>query len=611
MRAILGQGGSQLKSWNALTYHAVLTLGKLMWPVSASFIFPEFLMNKCQYTNVEKYVRLLDGWCEWNCASRRFILGHSYLNLGSPEKAVVCFTQAAHMATREDFLLRKILPTDELEGKRVDTVYHIKVIRLLEQFSVPNLVIEYSQSALSFAMSGDTNIPTLWTKIFKHQLELGHQDEAYSAITANPDPEIRRDCLRQFVVVLCDRGQSKDLVQFPYIDLHDEMVAILEERARCVDLETNNYYDLLYSFHIHRGNYRKAASAMYEHASRLAVELPGVESLERQCTCYLATLNTLRIVDPKYQWIVKPVAVLVEPKLEDLIGASPKRDYDGDPRDEPVTKREFKVIEMADIEREYLLLSARKKLVMFDTEYSLLAGSPLSVDETVASLVRGGLFDCAIEVCQSFRVPLNAVFESLASKCVRVSRSGADNKTWQWLSANSLSKLHCSKESSPADLAWQLLKVYLERHHCPGDSTHYKVVTTKLLSLGFTLPQWLIRSLKLVDCPALLRLYISYDKLEDATLLAIELIDAVTGELGDGYKDFGMKDPLRSTAPSVWLPYSSLDHILLALQKSKDPSLHGLYQTLNGKMVQYQEQARRVSQEMVQIAVRRQQVMVG
>ena len=65
--------------------------------------------------------------------------------------------------------------------------------------------------------------PTLWSKVFKHQLELGHNDEAYDALVSNPDPTRRKDCLRQLVVVLCERGQLQTLVQFPYIDLHDEV----------------------------------------------------------------------------------------------------------------------------------------------------------------------------------------------------------------------------------------------------------------------------------------------------------------------------------------------------------------------------------------------------
>ena len=100
------------------------------------------------------------------------------------------------------------------------------------------------------------------------------------------------DCLRQLVVVLCERSQLQDLVEFPYVNLHNEVtlrhevvrprrgeaghhrclgrdrrpigasvrlqvVGIIESHARAVDLMTHNYYELLYAFHIYRHNYRK------------------------------------------------------------------------------------------------------------------------------------------------------------------------------------------------------------------------------------------------------------------------------------------------------------------------------------------------------------------
>ncbi len=67
----------------------------------------------------------------------------------------------------------------------------------------------------------------------------------------------RKDCLRQLLVVLCERGELQTLVRFPYIDLEADAVAILESRARAVDLTSHNYYDLLYAFHVFRNNYRK------------------------------------------------------------------------------------------------------------------------------------------------------------------------------------------------------------------------------------------------------------------------------------------------------------------------------------------------------------------
>lgn len=50
-----------------------------------------------------------------------------------------------------------------------------------------------------------------------------------------------------------------------------------------------------------------AGSVMYEHGMRLSRECPGKRGLQRQAQCYLAAMNALRLVDPNYAWIVKPV----------------------------------------------------------------------------------------------------------------------------------------------------------------------------------------------------------------------------------------------------------------------------------------------------------------
>ena len=64
---------------------------------------------------------------------------------------------------------------------------------------------------------------TLQSKVFKQQLELGHNQEAFTAMMANPDPSRRKDCLRQLLVVLSERGELQALVEFPYMDLEDEV----------------------------------------------------------------------------------------------------------------------------------------------------------------------------------------------------------------------------------------------------------------------------------------------------------------------------------------------------------------------------------------------------
>lgn len=67
----------------------------------------------------------------------------------------------------------------------------------------------------------------------------------------------RKDCLRQLLIVLCERNELEQLVRFSYVDLEHDVVNILETRARSVDLTKHNYYDLLYAFHVYRGNFRK------------------------------------------------------------------------------------------------------------------------------------------------------------------------------------------------------------------------------------------------------------------------------------------------------------------------------------------------------------------
>ena len=63
-----------------------------------------------------------------------------------------------------------------------------------------NKTYEFQCFVYSVADEGDAHLATLWSKLFKYQLELGHNDAAYTAMVANPDPSRRKDCLRQLLV---------------------------------------------------------------------------------------------------------------------------------------------------------------------------------------------------------------------------------------------------------------------------------------------------------------------------------------------------------------------------------------------------------------------------
>lgn len=61
----------------------------------------------------------------------------------------------------------------------------------------------------------------------------------------------------------------------------------------------------------------------------------------------------------------------------------------------------------------------------------------------------------------------------------------------------------------------------------------------------------------------LLRLILNSGRILEATDLAVDYINAV---LGEGKEHFGLKTPLVATAPEAWLPYNTLELLLLELE---------------------------------------------
>ncbi|KAK3748185.1 hypothetical protein QZH41_012989 [Actinostola sp. cb2023] len=519
----------------------------------------------------------------------------------------------------DDVLMQNFLQADSSSKESLTVLFYVKVMRLFEQFEVPDMVIYVANTAVSTAMPDDPNIPNLWSNIFKHHLQLGHNDQAYAALISNPDPSRKRDCLHRFMVVLCERGQLQELCEYPYVNLHDEFVDIMESHARTIDIATHQYYDLLYAFHVFRGNYRKAGSVMYEYGGRLGRELPGKNGLQKQAKCYLAAINALQLVDPKNAWIVTPWDRAQKKKAEEPPNTSPKRkqgDEDlwyGMDRRERVP-RKLSIVEIKDLEKDYLLVLARLQLLRLDTDPSQGTGPPLTPDETMTLVIQAGLFDTAFTVASAFNLPRDSIFEGLTARCVRQSynngmtRAGMlDNKeTWQWLLENDTGNTQPSHDKSVADQAWKLLQSYLDKlKKSPNGRVYYRCVASKLLTMGAPLPTWLMNEYKRLNPAELLYLLVTYDMLQEAADFAIEYINAV---LGEGKEYFGLKTGLHATMPSVWLPYTTLDHLLSALDgASPHSNLAQMHEKLVDKLERYHEQVERVSEDMITTAWKRAQ----
>ncbi|XP_077176981.1 nuclear pore complex protein Nup160 [Paroedura picta] len=570
-------------SWTQMFSEISSCLLQLLWPSNPGFLFPECLMGACQYTQLQEYIRLLEPWCHVNVGSCCFMMGRCYLVMGEGHKALDCFCEAASEVEKEEFLDRLIRSEDVEMVSTPRLQYYDKVLRLLDTMGLPELIIQLATLAITEAADDWRSQATLRTCIFKHHLDLGHNSQAYEALTHNPDSSRQLDCLRQLVVVLCERSQLQDLVEFPYVNLHNEVVGIIEYRARAVDLMTHNYYELLYAFHIYRHNYRKAGTVMFEYGMRLGREVRTLGGLQKQANCYLAAINCLRLIRPEYAWIVQPASGAVYERP----GASPKRSHDGECASVPMGSQ-IEILELKDLERECTLARIRLTLAQHDPSLAAVAGSS-PPEELVVLLVQAGLFDTAISLCQTFNLSLTPVFEGLTFKCIQLQFGGeaALAEAWDWLAANQFSSVIATKETSATDEAWRLLSSYLDRFKSQNHLYH-RCVINKLLSHGVPLPNWLINSYKKVDAAELLRLYLNYDLLEEAVDLVLEYVDAV---LGKGHSYFGIEVPLSATSPRVWLPYSAIDQLLQALGENT-ASHHNtvLYQKVHDKLEDYQQQ---------------------
>ncbi|XP_069941097.1 nuclear pore complex protein Nup160-like isoform X2 [Cherax quadricarinatus] len=583
--------------WAQLLMPLAMTVAQLAWPISRCLILVEWLVWGGQHGTVQEYVRLLQPWCEWNSCSRKFLLGVALLNQGEAIKAARLLLSALEGVITEDFLGVKVAgggpetPPDQLR-----VMYCLRVIRLLEQSGQPALALQVAQEGVAMASSDHPSMSALYSVVFKHHLELHHHDEAFTALLACPDQHRRRNCLRQLIVSLHDRKCLTTLVGYQYGSLESDVITILENRARSADILVNNYYDLLYAFHISKHNYKKAAYVMYECALRLNVEGVGENGLRQQAKCYLACLNCLRHIPPEQAWIVKPLPRSAEDGIDNnesrmIDGTSPKRSSDGVSVAPPLTRRQaqVKVLELTHIEREYELVHARLKMVKTQPDIPS-SGGPLSAADTISLLTHGRLFREAVRLARLFEHPVTPVLKGLAHACLHplVPRSSV---------CNSQEENGIIRESIESEGWWTLLKELLEEEERANQSVLHHAVVSVLLQHTASLPAWLVNSYKTRNCGELLQLYVTHGLLEEAVKTATLYIDGV---LGHGTKQVGLRTALHAAAPPVWLPYTALDKLLLELREVQQNKLFSkLSAHLHYRLKVYRQELEQVSQSRV------------
>jgi len=122
-------------------------------------------------------------------------------------------------------------------------------------------------------------------------------------------------------------------------------------------------------------------------------------------------------------------------------------------------------------------------------------------------------------------------------------------------------------EATAVSLAWRLLETLLNKYESPRQSTLHKAVAARLLGLGAFLPTWLVTSYKRRNPAELLHILLSSGRLVEAAEFAKEYIWAV---MGRGKEYFGLEHSLLTTSPPTWLPFQTLDLLLLELKEASE-----------------------------------------
>lgn len=146
------------------------------------------------------------------------------------------------------------------------------------------------------------------------------------------------------------QGQASTLLNFTFTTFQSEFDAVLEALCqRTLNIATGPpYHKILYSWRVSRGDFRGAASILYERLHRLLTTSSSVYDPEDESLIqnYLLLINILASVDPDQAWILAETPIVT----------------DGNPftsgstqlaKGKPLSTPKRRVITLDDIRKEY------------------------------------------------------------------------------------------------------------------------------------------------------------------------------------------------------------------------------------------------------------------
>ncbi|KAJ1552260.1 hypothetical protein HK096_000838, partial [Nowakowskiella sp. JEL0078] len=276
---------------------------------------------------------------------------------------------------------------------------------------------------------------------------------------ANPDKDIKKNCLDRFVTFLCEKNEFGKIVSgdFPFTGLQFEVESALRFKARNAPVypvvsERPNYHKILFAYYVYRLDFQNASSTMYQYARRLGLVISAVAAqlvqksaknfvisqgstlhdiVAEQARSYLSAINTLALTPEDMQWVLYNEGTEKENsrkrrKFESGVAHSTTSDLvENDEITEAlsiynnrtqITLVQNTLILTSNMKKEYALTMA--KLTLASTFPHVLESSNNSLDTLLPLLMRADRFVDAVDLVVLFEGDLSVVFREFASKCV-------------------------------------------------------------------------------------------------------------------------------------------------------------------------------------------------
>lgn len=490
-----------------------------------------------------------------------FVRGRALLELGEIEQGVHYLELAA--AGCRDGSLKAIMPA--CNGKQGLGEYYRRVMAFVDDLSWSTdasdaVVAHFGNLALQTIEHGEPSTRDIWTQVFMAYLRLGRYDDAYAILTSTPFNDIKRDLLGQLISAMCEANEVGQLNSLGFIGFQNEVEERLNFKARNSDpLRSPNYYKVLYSWHISRGDYRSAGEIMYAQGQRYADMYGSGQSADvanqlasLRAQSYLAAINALSLVDKRNAWIV----------VHDSADPSAKRRKTVSkyiPSDEFTRgNKPVEIVTLSDMRAEYTSVLCQLRLL--DTIPEVVqASSSVSPDVLVGFLIQRGKYDYAQTAASEMKVDMTDLFTSLATRCVELSRHPVPSKRDMERGGLLSSPTTCRLRGPPQALALRYLQIALSRHDGPATQWKY---TSAVADTFFSLneaktawhpPAWLVESELARDPEGWISRAIKYGWVAEAIGWAAEMLRHATPP-----------SLLRPGPDAVDIPYNLLDRVLAA-----------------------------------------------